>query len=82
MAVIPYAGVDRGAVPDFGPIRRTIEYRSPRRVDVAMLWMGLATLFMIFEKLPDIGHRLIKPAGVLLILGGFIVAVQAAGILT
>ena len=49
---------------------------------MSLLWMGLATLFMIFEKLPDIGHRLIKPAGVLLILGGIIVAVQAAGILT
>lgn len=32
-----------------------------------LAWMGLATLFMIFEKLPQIGHYLGKPAGVLLL---------------
>ncbi|MEO9515682.1 MAG: DUF2182 domain-containing protein [Paracoccaceae bacterium] len=35
-----------------------------------LLWMGLATLFMVIEKLPDIGHRVTKPMGVLLITGG------------
>ena len=35
-----------------------------------LLWMGLATLFMVIEKLPDIGHRVTKPMGVLLIAGG------------
>ncbi|WP_423219746.1 DUF2182 domain-containing protein [Cognatiyoonia koreensis] len=41
---------------------------------MSLLWMGLATLFMIFEKLPDIGHHLTKPAGVVLILAGSILA--------
>ena len=44
-----------------------------------LLWMGLATLFMIFEKLPDIGRWLTRPAGWALILAG---AVQAALALT
>lgn len=41
---------------------------------MSLLWMGLATLFMIVEKLPQLGHRVTKPAGVLLILGGVGVA--------
>jgi len=44
-----------------------------------LAWMGLATLFMVFEKLPQIGHRLLKPAGVALIAAGVFVAVQSAG---
>jgi len=44
---------------------------------MSLLWMGLATLFMVFEKLPEIGHRVTKPAGVLLILAGLVVAVMA-----
>ena len=36
------------------------------------LWMGLATLMMILEKLPQVGHFLVKPLGLLLILGGSI----------
>ncbi len=35
-----------------------------------LLWMGLATLFMVIEKLPDIGHHVTKPMGVLLIAAG------------
>ncbi|MDJ0627274.1 MAG: DUF2182 domain-containing protein [Rhodobacter sp.] len=46
---------------------------------MSLLWMGLATLFMVFEKLPQIGHRLRKPAGVVLIAAGIVVAAQAAG---
>ncbi|MEO9862768.1 MAG: DUF2182 domain-containing protein [Yoonia sp.] len=42
---------------------------------MSLLWMGLATLFMIFEKLPQIGHRLTKPAGVILIGAGLLLAV-------
>ncbi|MCK0119845.1 DUF2182 domain-containing protein [Loktanella sp. F6476L] len=42
---------------------------------MSLLWMGLATLFMIFEKLPQIGHRLTKPAGVVLIGAGLLLAV-------
>ena len=38
-------------------------------------WMGLATLLMVFEKLPDIGHRIIKPTGVVLIAAGLALAV-------
>ena len=41
---------------------------------MSLLWMGLATLFMVFEKLPQIGHRLIRPAGWALIAGGLAVA--------
>ncbi len=37
---------------------------------MSLLWMGLATLLMIFEKLPDIGHHVIKPTGVALIAAG------------
>jgi predicted metal-binding membrane protein len=40
---------------------------------MSLLWMGLATLFMVFEKLPQIGHKLMKPMGVVLILGGMAV---------
>lgn len=42
---------------------------------MSLLWMGLATLFMIVEKLPQVGHVVTKPAGVLLILAGVGVAV-------
>nr|WP_272005715.1 DUF2182 domain-containing protein [Roseovarius sp. ZX-A-9] len=45
-----------------------------------LAWMGLATLFMVIEKLPQIGHRVTRPMGVLLILGGL--AVLAAPHLT
>ena len=34
------------------------------------LWMGLATLMMVLEKLPQLGHFLVKPLGVILILSG------------
>lgn len=34
------------------------------------LWMGLATLMMVLEKLPQLGHFIIKPLGVILILSG------------
>ena len=34
------------------------------------LWMGLATLMMVLEKLPQLGHFIIKPLGVILILNG------------
>lgn len=33
-----------------------------------LLWMGAATLFMVMEKLPDIGGPLTRPAGYLLLL--------------
>lgn len=45
---------------------------------MSLLWMGLATLFMILEKLPQIGHFVTKPAGVVLILAGLLLPVWAA----
>ncbi len=38
-----------------------------------LAWMGLATLIMVLEKLPAIGHRIPRPMGVLLILAGLAV---------
>ncbi len=35
-----------------------------------LLWMGLATLFMVIEKLPQVGHVVTKPMGALLVLAG------------
>jgi predicted metal-binding membrane protein len=40
---------------------------------MSLLWMGLATLFMVIEKLPQIGHYTTKPMGVLLIAAGIAV---------
>ncbi len=39
-----------------------------------LAWMGLATLFMVLEKLPQIGHYVTKPMGVVLIFGACVVA--------
>lgn len=39
-----------------------------------LAWMGLATFFMVLEKLPQIGHYIIKPMGFALILGACVVA--------
>ena len=44
---------------------------------MSLAWMGLATLFMILEKLPQIGNKVTKPMGVLLIAAGLIVAVAS-----
>ena len=41
---------------------------------MSLLWMGLATLFMVIEKLPDIGQYVTKPMGLALIAGGIAVA--------
>ena len=41
---------------------------------MSLLWMGLATFFMVLEKLPQIGHRVTKPMGVILILSGVVLA--------
>jgi predicted metal-binding membrane protein len=35
-----------------------------------LAWMGLATLFMVIEKLPQVGHVVTKPAGVVLMVAG------------
>ena len=41
-----------------------------------LAWMGLATVFMVLEKLPQVGHVVTKPMGVLLILAGLAVLVS------
>jgi predicted metal-binding membrane protein len=40
---------------------------------MSLLWMGLATFFMVLEKLPQIGHYLTKPMGIALIFAGMAV---------
>ena len=35
-----------------------------------LAWMGLATLFMVVEKLPQVGHYVIRPMGLALIAAG------------
>ncbi len=37
---------------------------------MSLLWMGLATLFMVIEKLPQIGHHVTRPMGVVLMMAG------------
>jgi predicted metal-binding membrane protein len=39
-----------------------------------LAWMGVATLFMVVEKLPQIGHYVTKPMGLALIAAGVAVA--------
>lgn len=47
---------------------------------MSLLWMGLATFVMVLEKLPQVAHYVIKPVGVVLILGGLVVALISIGI--
>jgi predicted metal-binding membrane protein len=42
-----------------------------------LLWMGAAMLFMVLEKLPDLGRPLTRPAGYLLILAAGATALAA-----
>jgi predicted metal-binding membrane protein len=42
-----------------------------------LLWMGLATLLMVLEKLPQVAHYVIKPVGVLLVGAGVVLLVFA-----
>jgi len=39
-----------------------------------LAWMGLATLFMVLEKLPQLGHYTTRPMGIVLIAGAAVVA--------
>lgn len=41
---------------------------------MSLLWMGAATLFMVIEKLPQVGHYVTKPMGFALIAGGIALA--------
>lgn len=45
-----------------------------------LLWMGLATVLMVFEKLPQVAHYVMRPVGGLLIVAGLAVAGRAAGV--
>lgn len=42
-----------------------------------LLWMGAATLLMVFEKLPQIGQVLSRPLGFALIAGGVVFATRS-----
>lgn len=44
---------------------------------MSLLWMGAATLFMVLEKLPDLGRGLTRPAGHILIAAAVGVAAFA-----
>ncbi|HMO07757.1 MAG TPA: DUF2182 domain-containing protein [Paracoccaceae bacterium] len=44
-----------------------------------LLWMGAATLFMVLEKLPEVGRRLTRPLGAALLAAA---AVGAAGLVS
>jgi predicted metal-binding membrane protein len=47
-----------------------------------LLWMGAATLFMVLEKLPEIGRYLTRPLGAALLIGAVVqgvVAVSSGG---
>jgi len=46
-----------------------------------LLWMGLATLLMVLEKLPQVGAYLAKPIGVTLILIGLSIGARAINII-
>jgi len=46
----------------------------------SLLWMGAATVFMVAEKLPEIGRHLRLPAGVTLLGTSLVIGLQAIGI--
>ena len=46
-----------------------------------LLWMGLATLLMVLEKLPQVAHYVLKPVGAVLVGAGlFLLATAATGL--
>jgi predicted metal-binding membrane protein len=48
---------------------------------MSLVWMGLATLFMVVEKLPQIGAHVTKPMGLLLMTAGLgVIAFAATGL--
>lgn len=46
-----------------------------------LLWMGAATLFMVMEKLPQIGRPLTRPAGALLLAAAAVTALHASDLI-
>lgn len=48
---------------------------------MSLVWMGLATLFMVIEKLPEIGMHVTKPMGIVLMTAGLgVIAYAATGL--
>lgn len=48
---------------------------------MSLVWMGLATLFMVVEKLPEIGLHVTKPMGIVLMVAGLgVIAYAATGL--
>ncbi|MBV1902390.1 MAG: DUF2182 domain-containing protein [Marinosulfonomonas sp.] len=47
---------------------------------MSLLWMGLATVFMVAEKLPDIGAHLRRPGGIILLVAGLACVLRAGGV--
>lgn len=47
---------------------------------MSLLWMGLATVFMLAEKLPQLGQRLSLPMGALLLVAAAVFAGRAAAL--
>ncbi|MFT4714841.1 MAG: putative metal-binding membrane protein [Paracoccaceae bacterium] len=45
-----------------------------------LVWMGVATLLMVIEKLPDLGRYITRPLGILLLAGGIFSSLNAFGI--
>ena len=45
---------------------------------MSLLWMGHATVFMVVEKLPQVGHYVTKPMGFALIMAGLAVVAYPA----
>lgn len=43
-----------------------------------LLWMGVATIFMAMEKLPEVGRPLTRPAGALLLAAAAVTALHAS----
>jgi len=46
-----------------------------------LVWMGLATVFMVMEKLPEIGRYLTRPAGWILLASACLTGVRAMGLI-
>ena len=47
---------------------------------MSLLWMGAATVFMVLEKLPQIGRRTRRPMGAALLGAAALAASRAAGV--
>ena len=43
-----------------------------------LAWMGIATLLMALEKLPEIGRVVTRPLGAVLVLAGVFATLQAS----